>query len=79
MRYLPHSEHERADMLAVIGAKAAEDLFARVPGHALLREPVDLPSHSPEFLVEARMKALAGRNHAAGDGPFFIGAGAYRH
>ncbi len=43
MRYLPHSEHERADMLAVIGAKTAEDLFARVPSHALLREPVNLP------------------------------------
>lgn len=79
MRYLPHSEHERADMLAVIGARTAEDLFARVPTHALLREPVNLPRHSPEFLVEARMRALAGRNHAAGDGPFFIGAGAYRH
>ncbi len=25
------------------------------------------------------MRALARRNHAAGDGPFFIGAGAYRH
>ena len=25
------------------------------------------------------MRELAGRNHAAGDGPFFIGAGAYRH
>jgi len=79
MRYLPHSEHERADMLAVIGARTAEDLFARVPKSALLTKSVDLPSHSPEFLVEAHMKVLAGRNHAAGDGPFFIGAGAYRH
>src|SRR5687767_11376449 len=79
MRYLPHSEHERADMLAVIGAKTAADLFARVPRSALLTESVNLPAHSPEFLVEAHMKALAGRNHAAGDGPFFIGAGAYRH
>src|SRR6478609_1305122 len=79
MRYLPHSEHERAEMLATIGAATAADLFSRVPPSALLSEPVDLPSHSPEFLVEAHMKALAGRNHAAGDGPFFIGAGAYRH
>ena len=79
MRYLPHSAAERADMLAVIGAKAAEDLFAAVPRNALLKAPVDLPSHSPEFLVEAHMRALAGRNRTGADGPFFVGAGAYRH
>ena len=79
MRYLPHSEAERAEMLAVIGAATAEDLFARVPSHALLRESVNLPSHSPEFLVEAHMRNLSRQNVAAGDGPFFIGAGAYRH
>lgn len=79
MRYLPHSEHERADMLAVIGAKSVDDLFVRVPQNAYLKAPVNLPNHSPEFLVEAHMKALAGKNRAAGDGPFFVGAGAYRH
>ena len=66
-------------MLAVIGAPSAEALFARVPASALLSEPVDLPSHSPEFMVERHMRGLAGQNHAAGDGPFFVGAGAYRH
>ncbi|RYE07890.1 MAG: aminomethyl-transferring glycine dehydrogenase subunit GcvPA [Hyphomicrobiales bacterium] len=79
MRYLPHSDAERAEMLAVIGATSAEALFSAVPKSALLDRPVDLPSHSPEFLVEARMRALGGKNRAAGDGPFFVGAGAYRH
>ena len=79
MRYLPHSAAERADMLAVIGAGSAEALFGSVPKGALLTRPVDLPAHSPEFLVEAHMKALAAKNHAAADGPFFVGAGAYRH
>jgi glycine dehydrogenase subunit 1 len=79
MRYLPHSPSERADMLAVIGAPAAEALFAAVPPVARLETPIDLPAHSPEYLVEAHMRALASRNHAAADGPFFIGAGAYRH
>jgi glycine dehydrogenase subunit 1 len=79
MRYLPHSDHERADMLATIGAKSIDDLFVRVPERAYLKAPVSLPSHAPEFLVEAHMKALAGKNRAAGDGPFFVGAGAYRH
>jgi glycine dehydrogenase subunit 1 len=79
MRYLPHSPHERAEMLAVIGAATEDDLFSAVPRAAFKQAPLDLPSHAPEFLVEAQMRALAGRNHAAGDGPFFIGAGAYRH
>ena len=79
MRYLPHSAAERADMLAVIGATSAEALFGAVPKGALLTKPVDLPPHAPEFLVEAHMRGLASKNHAAADGPFFVGAGAYRH
>ena len=66
-------------MLAVIGATSAEALFAAVPNGALLSKPVALPDHSPEFLVEAHMRGLANKNHAAADGPFFVGAGAYRH
>lgn len=79
MRYLPHTQADRADMLAVIGAADIDALFARVPAEAYNRASLDLPPHRPEFLVEAHMRALAGRNHVAGDGPFFIGAGAYRH
>ncbi|HEY0918821.1 aminomethyl-transferring glycine dehydrogenase subunit GcvPA [Devosia sp.] len=79
MRYLPHSEAERAEMLAVIGAASADALFSAVPERAFNTAPLDLPAHQPEFLVEAHLRALAGRNRAAGDGPFFIGAGAYRH
>ena len=79
MRYLPHSEAERAEMLAIIGVPNAEALFARVPRSALQTHSLDLPAHSPEFLVEAHMRGLAGKNRTGGDGPFFVGAGAYRH
>jgi glycine dehydrogenase subunit 1 len=79
MRYLPHSDHERAEMLGVIGASSVYDLFSAVPKSALQKTSLDLPAHSPEFLVEAHMRSLASKNRAAGDGPFFVGAGAYRH
>jgi glycine dehydrogenase subunit 1 len=79
MRYLPHSQHERDEMLRVIGASDIDALFSAVPTSALNSFTLDLPAHSPEFLVEAHMRALANKNHAAGDGPFFVGAGAYRH
>jgi glycine dehydrogenase subunit 1 len=79
MRYLPHSDHERADMLGVIGAANIDALFSAVPKKALKNFDLGLPAHSPEFLVEAHMRALAGKNQAGADGPFFVGAGAYRH
>jgi glycine dehydrogenase subunit 1 len=79
MRYLPHSAAERSAMLEVIGAASIEALFSAVPASALKSFDLDLPPHSPEYLVEAHMRRLAGMNHAAGDGPFFLGAGAYRH
>lgn len=79
MRYLPHSDAERAEMLGVIGAKTIEELFAAVPRAALQTESLNLPGHQPEYMVENHMRALSGKNRAAGDGPFFVGAGAYRH
>lgn len=79
MRYLPHSDADRADMLAVIGTDKVEDLFATVPADLMLREPLPLPDHQPEFAVEAKMRSLALKNRAGADGPFFVGAGAYRH
>lgn len=79
MRYLPHSDHERADMLGVIGVSDIDALFSAVPKSALKSFELDLPGHSPEFMVEAHMRALADKNQAGSDGPFFVGAGAYRH
>src|SRR5579863_430124 len=79
MRYLPLTPADRADMLAVVGAAAIDDLFVDVPAAARLAGPVDLPRYAGELEVERDLATLAGRNRAAGAGPFFCGAGAYRH
>jgi len=80
MRYLPLTPDDRAAMLAAIGASSIEDLFADVPAEARLDGPIEgLPLRASELAVERHMGALARRNRAAGDGPFFLGAGAYRH
>ncbi len=79
MRYLPLTEADRGEMLAVIGAADIDALFADVPAAARLTGPVDLPPHASELAVERALGRLAGRNRAAGSGPFFCGAGAYRH
>ncbi len=80
MRYLPLTDTDRKDMLATIGAGSIDDLFVDVPEVARLDGPIHgLPMHASEMAVERHMKALAGKNIAAGDAPFFLGAGAYRH
>jgi glycine dehydrogenase subunit 1 len=79
MRYLPLTEPDRAHMLAVIGAASLDALFEDVPLSARLDRPVDLPGFQGEAEVERQLGRLAAKNRAAGDGPFFCGAGAYRH
>ncbi|TRD11822.1 aminomethyl-transferring glycine dehydrogenase subunit GcvPA [Erythrobacter insulae] len=80
MRYLPLTDTDRGDMLAKIGAGSIDDLFVDVPEIARLDGPIrDLPMHASEMAVERHMKARANKNLAAGDAPFFLGAGAYRH
>jgi glycine dehydrogenase subunit 1 len=79
MRYLPLTPDDRAQMLGVIGAASIDSLFQDVPESARLTAPVDLPLHQGELEVERALAAMAGRNRSAGQGPFFCGAGAYRH
>ncbi|MBB5707269.1 aminomethyl-transferring glycine dehydrogenase subunit GcvPA [Sphingopyxis panaciterrulae] len=80
MRYLPLTPDDRAAMLAAVSASSIDDLFVDVPAAARLSGPIEgLPAHASELAVERHMAALSRQSHAAGDGPFFLGAGAYRH
>jgi glycine dehydrogenase subunit 1 len=80
MRYLPLSDADRGEMLAAIGAKTIDDLFVDVPKEARLDGLIDgLPLHASEIAVERQLGAMAGRNMVAGQVPFFLGCGAYRH
>ena len=80
MRYLPLSEADRSAMLARIGAGSIDELFRDVPEEARLKGPIHgLPMHASEMAVERDMKSMAAKNVAAGDVPFFLGCGAYRH
>jgi glycine dehydrogenase subunit 1 len=80
MRYLPLTQPDREAMLGVIGAASVDELFVDVPEHARLSAPIaGLPMHASELAVERHMGALARRNTVAGEVPFFLGCGAYRH
>jgi glycine dehydrogenase subunit 1 len=79
MRYLPLTDAERQDMLAVIGVSSIDALFRDVPASAVRAEPFPLPPHQGELEVERALSRLAARNVPAGSVPSFLGAGAYRH
>ena len=79
MRYLPHTDQERQDMLARIGVAHVDDLFADVPNAVMLDSLVDLPRRASEMSVERTLSRMAGRNMPAGAVPFFCGAAAYKH
>ena len=80
MRYLPLSDDDRGQMLAAVGAASIDDLFVDIPQAARLVGAVEgLPMHASELSVERQLTAMARKNVVAGDVPFFLGCGAYRH
>ena len=80
MRYLPLSDADRSEMLRVIGVGSIDELFRDVPEGARLKGPIHgLPMHASEMAVERHMAALSRKNMVAGDVPFFLGCGAYKH
>lgn len=79
MRYLPLNQNDRQSMLEKIGVGSIDNLFEDVPEAARLDSLIDLPKRQTEAEVDTYLSELAGKNRAAGAGPFFIGGGAYRH
>ena len=80
MRYLPLSDADRSEMLRVVGAGSIDDLFRDVPeelgSRARSRACRCTP---PKWRSSGTWRALSRKNMVAGDVPFFLGCGAYRH
>lgn len=79
MRFLPHTPNDRQEMLKVIGVSSVDELYAHVPDECQLKAPLQLPDHKSELEVERLLTSIANNNHAAHEGPFFLGAGSYYH
>lgn len=79
MRYLAHTAASRKALLDSIGISSVDELFVDVPAQARLTKLLNLPLHQNEWEVERAFQSLAANTRQAGAGPFFIGAGAYRH
>ena len=79
MRYLPLDDVDRRLMLSRIGVADIDALFADIPAEKRLAGLLEMPLRASEISVERTLGAMAARSVAAGSGPFFLGAGAYRH
>ena len=80
MRYHPLTHADRAAMLAKIGVSSVDALFKDVPAQAIVPLSVfDLPDGQGELEVDRALTRLAAKNRAAGEGPSFLGCGAYKH
>ncbi|MFH2102214.1 MAG: aminomethyl-transferring glycine dehydrogenase subunit GcvPA [Chloroflexota bacterium] len=78
MNYIPISPSEREAMLATIGVKSLEDLFADIPAKHRFPE-LDLPPALTEMEAVAELSGLAAGNESTHDLVSFLGAGAYHH
>jgi glycine dehydrogenase subunit 1 len=80
VRYLPLTPDDRLAMIERIGVTSVDALFRDVPPAAVVPlSTFDLPDTQGELEVERALTRLAANNMAAGAGPFFCGAGAYKH
>ncbi|MBO6825431.1 MAG: aminomethyl-transferring glycine dehydrogenase subunit GcvPA [Sneathiella sp.] len=79
MRYMPHTEQQRQEMLQKVGVSSVDDLFVDIPESARVQGLLDLPNHMTEMEVDARMSAFGRKNLSPQNAPMFLGGGAYRH
>jgi glycine dehydrogenase subunit 1 len=76
MPFIPHTESDVREMLAVIGADSIADLFDEIPPSLRCRDLSGIPSAMSEMAVERLLRELSARDGAPLN---FIGAGAYEH
>src|SRR5689334_21559234 len=79
MKFLPSSDDERREMLAVIGVSSVEDLFRDVPAGVRSAGKPALPAPMSEIEIRRELGRLAAKNADARGYAHFLGAGCYHH
>ncbi len=78
MRYLPHTPEDIESMLAAVGVKDLDGLFATIPEDCRRSEPLDLPTLT-EWDLNVHMDMLAAQTVSWDTHKIFAGAGSYHH
>lgn len=76
MPYIPHTPEETQQMLAAVGVRTLEDLFADIPA-AMRPQSFHVPAGLTEMEVCERLEGIAAKNHT--DVVSFLGGGFYDH
>ena len=83
MPFIQNTDADRAAMLAAVGVKSIEDLYADIPADIRLRMEdagkLKLPRGMGELEVTRHIGGLLAKTKNAGDYAFFRGAGIYNH
>ncbi|AFM42614.1 glycine cleavage system protein P [Desulfosporosinus acidiphilus SJ4] len=79
MNFVPNTDSQKERLLARIGVKSVEDLFADVPQEVRLKRSLDIPGGMSEQELVKHVKGLAGKNKTVEEYSSFLGAGAYEH
>ena len=78
MPYIPHTEEDRQQMLAVIGAQSIEELFREIPDNLRVAPgALNLPPALDEARLFAHLKEISEKNVNLTDVTCFLGAGIY--
>ena len=78
MSYVPHTDSDRAAMLAAIGAETVGDLFVDVPESVRYPE-LKLPPPLSELEILRELRSMSEENADLDHHACFLGAGAYNH
>ncbi len=76
MPFIPHTEQEVKEMLAVIGATSVDQLFDEIPASLRVKDLPPVPPQLTEMELSRLMRARAAKDVSALN---FMGAGAYEH
>ena len=79
MRYLPHTQEDIDQMLALTGHASLDDLFDTIPDALKTRTGLNLPEALSEWDLNTHMETLASQNIACKTYTCLMGAGSYDH
>ncbi len=79
MRYLPHTDEEITEMLAVVGRKSLDELFCSVPDACRYEGSMDLPAPMDEWQLTEHVGRLAEAMQVNQSYKVLLGAGSYHH
>ncbi len=80
MRYLPHTDADRAAMLKTIGVSDINELFADIPaGFHTKAGSLNLPHALSEAAIVRKFTRASEQNRHTGNHSYFLGGGTYHH